>query len=152
MNVGRLVEVYRRRLLTFLFKNNSFFQIHYNKLTTTRNTIAPVASIPPWKKGHSSMQTRNQGAKLFIQLKPEVRVEGRLSAFKRLIKTDCAVINWIVKILPVTSLVFLPAFVLLFLLFSHCWKFFVIVALSCWNSQIAVCLFLFLLMLLLICY
>ena len=77
--------------LTFLFKNNSFFQIYYNKLTITRNTIVPVASIPPWKKEHSRMQARYQGAELFNQLKPEVRDEGRLSAFKRHIKTDCAV-------------------------------------------------------------
>jgi len=66
MKVGRLEEVYRSRILMFLFKNQHFFQLHYNKLTNTRLTVAKVAALPTWRKVHSRMQSRYQGAKYYL--------------------------------------------------------------------------------------
>lgn len=86
MNVLRLEEVHRNNLLMFLFKNQDFFQLHYNKRTNTRSTISKVAAYPKWKKEHSRMQGRYQGAKIFNNLSPVIRDEVRLSVFKRQIR------------------------------------------------------------------
>jgi hypothetical protein len=91
-NLVRLEEVHRRRLLMFLYKNKDFFQLHFNKRTVTRKTVSRVAAYPYWKKEHSRMQARYQGAKLFNLLAPEIRDEGRLSTYKRLVRS-CECVN-----------------------------------------------------------
>lgn len=86
MGVGRLEEVHRQRLLMFLFKNKDLFHLHHSKQTMTRKTVAMVAAYPKWKKEHSRLQGNYQGAKLFNLLPPNIRDEGRLSAFKRFVR------------------------------------------------------------------
>lgn len=86
MKVNVFEEVYQIKLLIFLFKNQDLFELRYNKRTRTRLTVSKVATTPGWKKEHSRMQARYQGAKLFQNLSSEIRDEVRLMTFKRQVK------------------------------------------------------------------
>ena len=86
MGVLRLEEFYKYRLGMFLFKNQDLFQLHHNPHAHTRQTVSRQAAVPRWRKEHSRMQGGYQGAIQFNNLRPDVREEKRLSAYKRQIR------------------------------------------------------------------
>lgn len=84
MQKENLEKLYRKRLLIFLFKNKTSFELHNTKLST-RTGGTQRATYPSWRKTHSRMQARYQGYIVFNSLPASVRDEKKLSVFKRAI-------------------------------------------------------------------
>ena len=91
MRVMNLHELYKMRLLMFVFKNKFAFHIQ----NRAQNEVAyitraggggPVAADPKWNKYHSRIQARYQGYKMFNKLPAILKCENRPSVLKRKLK------------------------------------------------------------------
>jgi len=93
MKVARVEELYKIRLLMFVFKNRLTFRLHDTEMQVrTRHGKSTVAEKVHWKKEHSRLQARYQGYLAFNQLPNECRSERRISTYKRLLKN--AILPW----------------------------------------------------------
>jgi hypothetical protein len=85
MNVMKLEEIYKYRLLMFLFKHKYLFQLHNTEQITRKG--GGISSVyPSWTKTHSRWQARYRGSELFSSLPYKVRGEKRLSSYKNEIR------------------------------------------------------------------
>ena len=85
MNKLKLENVYKTRLLMFIFKNKELFELHNTEMIT-RTGNSTRAKILNWNKEHSRKQARFQGIEIFNNLPVAVRNERKISVFKREIK------------------------------------------------------------------
>lgn len=85
MNVMKIENLYKFRLLIFVFKNKDFFHIH-DTVSYSRTGGGLVAAYPKWKKHHSRLQARYRGFEIFNKLPNYVRGEKSISKFKKQVK------------------------------------------------------------------
>ena len=83
MGVMGLEEIYKTRLLMFVFKNKGLFQLHDTAHMATRSGNSLVPTYPHLKKFHSRLQARYRGYELFRALPESIRGEKRLGIYKR---------------------------------------------------------------------
>jgi hypothetical protein len=83
----RVEELYRYRLLMYLFKNKNSFHLHNTELVT-RTGSTTRAKLLIYNKEHSRKQAKYQAQRLFNGLPAILRGETVLSKFKRAIRQN----------------------------------------------------------------
>lgn len=81
-----LEDLYKTRLLVFIFKNKRLFQLHNTEQVHTRRGGTMMSAYPKWIKFHSRLQARYRGYELYNALPVKIREERRLAAFKKQIR------------------------------------------------------------------
>jgi len=84
MEVHKVEELFKYRLLLFVFSNKELFQI-CDTIAYTRTGGGPVAKFPKFVKHHSRIQARYQGTSLYNKLFNHARKAKKIADFKRLI-------------------------------------------------------------------
>jgi len=85
MKVLKIENLYKLRMLTFVFKNKGLFQVH-DSMTYSRTGGGTVAAYPKWMKHHSRIQARYRGFELFNKLPNFLRGENSISKYKKCIR------------------------------------------------------------------
>ena len=85
MNVLELKKLYKKRLLIFVFKNKTMYEIYDTVTTHSRTGGGFVSAYPKWKKTHSRLQARYTGCSYFNKLSPACRNERSIGKYKKMI-------------------------------------------------------------------